>query len=274
MSESDQICSSQANQQCYNDTFYRNIKKIKCRLEDSLENYLEDISENIDDNQLIDVVSSILWQFWNTHLEEIENENAQVIEIAKKLCEPIDLMHHLANALAKFRVMGKMYCAQIADELKTVHTKPNMNSCLLSVLIALEDLSHCFALRHTICKFTINGVRLIKRLHREPMEQSKPLRKTSLANPSWSPERQSDDILEAVYWRLVFERSPELYQKLLSRALKDKKRMNRIFRGKQYLAKMPVAVSNRLLDRGKSIIIKNEAKRNLENAAARHATLP
>lgn len=234
----------------------------------SLEEQFKDRScDTISDQQLMDVVLEQLWDFWNKTLEQIEKENCQVLD-SIQLCKSDTLLSKFTDALAKFRVMGKVYTLQIVEAIKGSNLKKCMESCQLTITIALEDMANRMALKHLLCQCASDDAVAMcsdQRCHVQEVTKDQDqslvetivdLRKTSndATSQSFSPEKRSEDILAGIYWRLIYEKSPKMYESRMKNALKDKHRLETIFRGKKCLEQMPAAVAKSLLDNARALV--------------------
>jgi len=202
-----------------------------------------------------------LWHFWNESLISVEAENRRVLDVIKTSCDRT-LIAKFGNELAKFRTIGKIHSANIVKEIKM----DNYESCELMVSIALDELINRRALSIVLgrsertgqfpcrCNKLSGGVS--EKPINIPADEQQQCRQS--VRTLFSPEIRAQDIKTGIYWRLLYLKSPQLYQKLMKVALNDKNKALSIFSGKKYLEKMPCLLVSHLMQSANQIVERSQ----------------
>lgn len=255
----------------------RTVEHFRSQLDDSVIQFtkITELDHNISDDRLMDEVSTILWQFWDRKLLDIEVENAEVLNTIQLTCGSSELMDKFTDALAKFRVMGKLYSSQIAEDFKNAQAKRSLETCQLSIMIALEDMTNHLALKHTLCKLaaqvdaaTQAATKKTNGNGREERHSDINQTRSAIAvrHHTLTPSKASEAILAGVHWRLMYEKSPKFYAEQIKRVLKDDKQLGNVLQGEKYLNQMPTVVSERLLSSARALINSSKHSNPMENA--------
>lgn len=231
------------------------VQRIQQQLNDFLEIYVKK-TDSIPDGQLHQFCSEMLWHFWDDALTQIEKENQQILNTIKlSNCAP--LLNKFTNELAKFRVMGKLYSAQIAKELEACKLK----SCIMSMVIALEGMADQMALKHNLCSNLMvcrekgNSASMVQ-LMEYTMAVNKPGHRRG-HNGNSVANKRGKDILAALYWHRLYEESPVVYDAMMIDAFKDDNRMKSVLHGEKCVKTMPATIYKKLMHKTKSIMNTN-----------------